>query len=110
MRTHRHIEVQMSSELHLHEVTKVVDDLIAQQAYSLAFEICERYIGRFDDGYLYHRYLTLPAKMGNWQKTVALLEEAVQQDRWLSAWFIERFNLFEAFRTEPTFTTLLTRL
>ncbi len=91
---------------HLHELHKVVDDLTRRKQYAVAFALCEVYRHDFDDGYLHHHYLTLPWRMRNLDKTIALMREAVEQNRWISTWYMQQFGTFAELMQEPSFQAM----
>ena len=111
MKTRRRIAARTSRgremPLHVHEVHKVVNDLTRREQYAVAFAICALYRHVFDDGYLHHRYMTLPWRMGDLNRTVALLREELAQDRWISHWYMRQFGAFADFMQEPALQAVL---
>jgi len=95
------------ANLYLHEVHKLVDDLIEQEAYELAYHVSGQYMDYFNDGYLRFKHLWLPVQLGRAEQTLALIEQSLATEHWFSTWFLQRGPEFDKIKDLPHFQELL---
>jgi predicted esterase len=98
------------ANLYLHEVQKLVDDLIEQEAYLLAFQVSGHYMDYFNDGYLRFKHLYLPVLLDCPEQSLALIEQSLVTDQWFSSWFLTRSSEFDKIKDLPRFQELLVKL
>ena len=97
------------AKLYIHEVQKLVDDLIEQEAYELAYQVSGQYMDYFNDSYLRFQHLFLPVQLGRHEQTLALIEQSLASENWFSTWFLKRSPEFDKIKELPRFQELLDR-
>jgi hypothetical protein len=91
--------------LYLHEVHKLVNDLIEQEAYELAYQVSGHYMDYFNNGYLRFQHLWLPIQLSRPEQTLALIEQSLATEHWFSTWFLQRGPEFDKIKDLPRFQT-----
>ena len=95
------------ANLYVHEVQKLVDDLIEQEAYELAYQVSGHYMDYFNDGYLRFQHLFLPVRLGRPEQTLALIDQSLASEHWFSTWFLKRSSEFDKIKDLPRFQELI---
>ena len=84
-----------------HEVHKLVSDLLAREELGQAFQVCAAWMEPLDDGFLRFNYLCLAVRLGRPQAALDWLEDSLDTDHWLSAWFLRRSPHLEPLQGYP---------
>ena len=90
-----------------HEVHKLVSDLLAREELEQAFQACAAWMEPLDDSFLRFNYLCLAVRLGRPQAALDWLEDSLDTDHWLSAWFLRRSPHLEPLQGYPGYQQCL---
>jgi predicted esterase len=93
--------------LKLYEVHKLFSDLLAQGNLEQAYQLTAKYMEPLDDGFLRFQYLCLAVRLGQIESALDWLENSLNTEHWISAWFLRRSDYLEPLFNLPRFEKCL---
>src|SRR5215212_8675760 len=91
----------------LHEVHKLLSDLLAREELEQAYQLSSKFMEPLDDGFLRWNYLCLAVRLGQLESALDWLENSLSSDHWFSVWFLRRFQELQPLYDLPRFEKCL---